>query len=208
MATEEQLDAALLDVRKAYRLIYLYQRRMLDLCSEIAGAFEIDLNVYQWSSSHYEAPPRRGTNPLSRSAWDFLPLYDFCVLYLPEGVHYQEHKPDDWMLAVRVAADSGYAQVGSAEPDPRDFKGVASCEGTVKLYIYYCSQAFEANWYHGVYNINDFPRDYGEGAFENGVRTFGMKFSLSEMGDAKAVESCVDRFRQALREVFPARTEW
>jgi hypothetical protein len=204
----DEIDAVLCDVRKAYRLIHLYQRRVLDLCREITGSFETELNFYHWTASHTEMPPRRGNDPVPRWAWDFSPLYDFCVLYLPEGVHYQSHKPDDWMLAVRVAADSGFVLSGETEPDPRDFQKVETCESTVRLYIYYCSQAFDANWFFDIYNENDFPRDDGEGSLTNGVRTAGMKFALAEMHNAGAVRTCVERFRQRLQEVFPAPATW
>jgi hypothetical protein len=204
----DEIDAVLCDVRKAYRLIHLYQRRVLDLCREITGTFEIEPNFYQWTTSHIDMPPRRGNHPLSRWAWDFSPLYDFCLLYLPEGVHHHTHKPDDWMLVVRMAADSGFVLRGQTEPDPRDFQKVDICESTVTLYVYYCSQAFDANWFFDIYQKNDFPRDDGEGSFANGIRTVGMKFSLAEMHNAEAVWSCMDRFRQRLQEVLPARSIW
>jgi hypothetical protein len=204
----DEIDAALCDIRKAYRLIHLYQRRVLDLCREITEAFESELNFYHWAASQFEMPARRASNPGSRWAWEFSPLYDFCVLYLPEGVHHQTHKPDDWLLAVRAAADSGFVLRGKTEPDPRGYQKVETCESTVRLYIYYCSQAFDANWFSDIYNANDFPRDDEEGSFANGIRTVGMKFALAEMHHAEAVRSCVERFRQRLQEVFPARPTW
>ena len=208
MPTRPEIDGALLDVRKAYRLLSLYQRRVLDLCGEITGVFETTLNFYQWSPSHYDSTPRRGTLPLNRWAWDFLPLYDFCVLYLPEGVHWNTHNPGDWLLAIRISADSGYQAAGAIEPDPRDFRDPTSCESSVSLYVYYCSQAFVGNWFYNVYSNNRFPQNDGEGSLERGLRTFGMKFPLSEMGDTGAVQTYVNGFRAQLQGVFPSQTEW
>lgn len=61
----DEMEAALCDVRKAYRLIHLYQRRVLDLCREITGGFESELNFYHWAPSQFEMPPRRRTDPVS-----------------------------------------------------------------------------------------------------------------------------------------------
>jgi hypothetical protein len=208
MPERNEIEAALLDVRKGYRLIYLFQRRVLDVCTEIIGGFESDLNFYQWSPSHYEITPRRGTDPINRWAWDFLPLYDFCTFYLPEGVHWEEHKPGDWMLAIRVTADSGFAIVGEAEPDPRDFDEPVRCESCLRIYVYYCSKTFKANWYWGVFGENDFPPDGGERALSDGLRCFGMKFPLVDFRDRQGARTCVEEFKKRCRAVFPKVGRW
>lgn len=208
MCNNHEIDNALCDVRKAYRLLSLYQRRVLDLCNEIVGAFETTLNFYQWTPSQYEITPRRGTQPTARWSWDFLPLYDFCVLYLPEGENNNTHNPGDWMLVIHITADSGFQTDGASEPDPRDFDSPEQCESTVRLYIYRCSEALEANWYYRIYNENDFPQDNGAGGFDHGVLTCGMRFQLSEMENADAVGQCVERFKTLLRQTFPDQNQW
>jgi len=189
-----KLSDVLLDVRKAYRLIFLYQRRVLDLCDEIKEAFPKNLLPYFWTASHIGVSPARG--PLFRvpNAWAFLPLYDFCAFYLPEGVHNEELKPGDWMLTVRVSADSGCPDPFPGEPDPTQFTDLASCESSVRLYVYYSSQKLKANWYYGVFDNNKWPRDDGLGNLDRGIRTFGMKFPLSRMSTAEGVLECVQEF--------------
>jgi hypothetical protein len=174
----DEIEAALCDVRKAYRLIHLYQRRVLDLCREITGAFKAELNFYYWATSQLDMPPLRASNPVDWWASDFSPLYDFCVLYLPESADDRIHKPNDWMLAVRIAADSGFVLAGETEPDPRGFRKAETCESTVRLYIYYCTQKFHGKWFFDIYQENDLPRDDGEGAFAKRIRTAGMKFAF------------------------------
>lgn len=209
MVTKEELDAALLDVRKAYRLIALFQRRTRDLCVEIAEAFSTKMAFYVWEPSQNDRPPRSTVSPFGgRWIWDFLPLYDFCVLYLPEDIDQQNHNPGDWMLCVRISADSGYKTLRSSEPDPRDFEEAASCESIVRLYIYYSKQAFRADWYQEVYSKNDFPPDDREHSFNDGqILAFGKRFSLSELSDGTAVRHCIDEFRRELSNTFP-QTQW
>jgi hypothetical protein len=159
-------------------------------------------------AAHVDQPPRRDTDPLSRWAWDFLPLYDFAGIYRPEDVDYKSSKVNDWMLAVRITVDSGYATAGEVEPDPRDFQDVAGCESCVRLYVYYSSKVLKGGWLSDLFYSRIFPADDREGELANGVRTLGMKFALAEMSDAEAVRSCVDKFRQKLRQVVPGRTTW
>jgi len=202
------MEAALCDVRKAYRLIHLYQRRVLDLCREITEAFESELNFYYWAASQFEMPPRRRTDPVSEWAWDFLPLYDFALVYRPEDVDYKSPKVNDRMLEVRITVDSGYVTAGELEPDPRDFRDVAGCESCVRLYVYYSSKVLKGGWLDDLLSSSIFPADDREGELANGVCTLGMKFALAEMSDAEAVQNCVNKFRQRLQEVFPARSIW
>jgi len=63
MVTRDEMEAALLDVRKAYRLIHLHQQRCLRLCREIAGAFDSDLNFYLWGEPH-TLTSRHATTPI------------------------------------------------------------------------------------------------------------------------------------------------
>ena len=75
--------------------IHLYQRRVLDLCREVTGAFKSDLNFYYWAAGQFDVPARRASDSVDWWAWEFSPLYDFCVLYLPEGMDDRRHNPDD-----------------------------------------------------------------------------------------------------------------
>jgi hypothetical protein len=58
MLTKDEFDATLLDVRKAYRLIVLFQRHALDLCTEIAEAFNAKMDFCVWAPGQSDRPPR------------------------------------------------------------------------------------------------------------------------------------------------------
>jgi len=71
--TSFQLEEALCDVRKAYRLLYFYQRRVLDLVKFIGNTLEFE---YKGGNPRFSAvTPRNGKGDLGCWAWDWLNMY-------------------------------------------------------------------------------------------------------------------------------------
>lgn len=208
------IDRALLDVRKAYRLIHSYQEMALDLCETIVEHLKRELKCtlrfYHWSPSWADSPPKANSDPTARkSIWDFTPLYDFCVLYLPETADYENHKPGDWMLVIRVLADSGY-DTAAGPGDPRDFADPASCDALLRSYVYFCDKAFTANWCWDVYHASDFPPPSGEvsplrseSRARSEIRALGMQYPLVQLSDPEGVRDRVDDYIGRLRKAFP-----
>lgn len=114
----EDFERAMLNVRRAHRLIYDYQRRMLDLIEFI----RLKLNfppIYSGVGGvkHFSDPLYRSSNKdyyrVSKNhwAWDFLPSYEF-EYYLGE----QETKPranassnsERYALSILQITDTGY----------------------------------------------------------------------------------------------------
>ena len=108
-------------------------------------------------------------------------------------------------MIVRISADSGKPDSPERDLDPRTFKDVPSCETTVRWYVYYCSQALTANSHARVFGENQWPRDDGEGAFDGGIRTFGLKFPLSSMSNAEEVSENVKEFSEKVRAFLPLK---
>jgi hypothetical protein len=71
--------------------------------------------------------------------------------------------------------------------------------------VYYCSQALTANSHARVFGENQWPRDDGEGAFDGGIRTFGLKFPLSSMSNAEEVSENVKEFSEKVRAFLPLK---
>lgn len=71
--TNHQLEEALFDVRKAYRLLYFYQRRVLDLVKFTGDTLEFE---YKGGNPIFSAvTPRYGKGNLNLWAWDWLNMY-------------------------------------------------------------------------------------------------------------------------------------
>ncbi len=69
----ENNNSTLLEVRKAYRLLFEYQTRILDLIGFIGGSFGYDYNGGY--SKFSNGSPNNGRGKLSQWAWDWLSMY-------------------------------------------------------------------------------------------------------------------------------------
>jgi len=58
-------------------------------------------------------------NPVERSAWKMLPLFDACFLFLPPGVQSKETPvKGKWLLELRVVPDDGEPDDSEEEAEP------------------------------------------------------------------------------------------
>jgi hypothetical protein len=71
--TKSQLENALCDVRKAFRLLYHYQRRVLDLVKFIGD--NLEFNYKGGNSIFSNTCPRNGGGRLENWAWDWINMY-------------------------------------------------------------------------------------------------------------------------------------
>lgn len=132
--TQEELADALHDVRRAYRLVYAYQRRITDVIGAIGEVVHRhDIPFIGWSPVHNAPPVKTGKMFFERGkwAWDMLPLY---------AVHCEWHDPNPRKgfrrrVAVAALADTGFVKEGR-EPDPSDFEAAASSRSTLTVELW------------------------------------------------------------------------
>lgn len=85
-----------LEIRKAYRLLFDYQRRILNLIQFIGSTYNIP---YKKGKPLFSS---RGTNRLDNWAWDW--IYMYCYEF-----HFQRNEEDDTLwFSVILKNDSGY----------------------------------------------------------------------------------------------------
>ncbi len=101
---KERIREALEDVRKAYRLLYLYQARILTAVREFADLAGYEF--FRFLPAGMDKGIQPGSDPLEADDWLFLPLLDASILYLPAGIDPQAQDPAHWMLEVRLHSDS------------------------------------------------------------------------------------------------------
>lgn len=96
-----KIDQALLDVRKAYRLLHDYQRMVIDAVNYIGKQLNV---VYVGGWPRYsDASPRAGRGELDSWAWDWLNMmfYEFHFeRQIEEGKHLR--------LSLLLISDTGY----------------------------------------------------------------------------------------------------
>lgn len=144
--TREELSATLADVRRAYRLIHAYQRRVWDLLRVIdQTAARGGLAFDHWQPMNVNAPPKAKTKFFEWCwAWDFVPAYDLGCEWVGKA-----GKKVVKRVFVIVKADTGYKQRGNKEPDAADFPPAEACATEVHLGLWEASPAspdWEAAW--------------------------------------------------------------
>ncbi len=153
MDTHIDLSRALADVRKAYRLIWLYQHRVVNIINVITE--KLGYKFYRWDTGDIGRMPGQVTkNPFGDGEWIWstLPLYRMSLLYLPTTIAWNVQKKDEWMLEVYVESDSGLKWCDDdTEVSPTEFLPVDESQTYLRLYAWYCSQDGELDWFHSVW---------------------------------------------------------
>lgn len=109
---EKEFIDVLEDVRKAYRLLALYQRRLLDLVNHIGNVLEMNINS-GWYKFSKEG--RNGTKlKLKSSSWDWLNLYLYSFLFDEKPFDGQNYK-----FRIIHQADTGFYD-SNLDPNLKD----------------------------------------------------------------------------------------
>ncbi len=116
--TKTEFENVLVDVRKAYRLLYLYQRRVMDLVQFIGDSL-----AFRYSGGYpmfSKNTPKEGKGNLDDWAWDWINMYFYEFRFLP-----REFKDSKIHFSVFIQSDTGYYDKSSEEPLEVDsFAGV------------------------------------------------------------------------------------
>lgn len=128
MTTRDELAGALTDVRRAYRLLHGYHRRVNGLFAQFDKAVEAqDFEFVQWAPVFFGRPRNKSGKFWDRRwAWDLLPGYGL-------GAVYQRKEPTPLRrILFQVVADDAYTW-GRVQPLPKDFDPVEDCQSLVHI---------------------------------------------------------------------------
>ena len=205
MPDDQSLADALVDVRKAYRLLWCYQKRVFDIVKLIASEFD-DTSFYYWRVVHSDHPPKSGTNPMEgRWTWDMLPMVQASYLFLPSGIDPNSTLPGQWMLEVQVQSDGGFEEPeDGSEPDPANFEAAEESTSSLVIFAWYCRGETTRNWYGGVWNVLSWPQT-DAGLIENAdppIAVFRRNFDLALLGNRDEVRAAVNSFRTSASEAL------
>lgn len=106
------IEASLLEVRKAYRLLHEYQRMVMDAASYVGQQLGFD---YAGGYSKFSATaPGQGRGQLKNWAWDWLNFIEY-------EFHFTRRREEGSMwLSILLISDTGYFCSKSEEADKRD----------------------------------------------------------------------------------------
>lgn len=139
---KDELKAALVDVRRAYRLLHAYHRRVNDLlytAHEFLAKQHAEFDA--WGPINVWMLPQK-SKPFFRPetwAWDLTPAYQVeCVWRRSRsGMHHKMH--------IHAIADTGYDASGEGEPDPAKFEHAETARSEIRVGLHR-TRASEPDW--------------------------------------------------------------
>lgn len=205
VAAHEDLSEALTDVRRAYRLLWAFQRRMLDYNRCIR-----DRLGFEHYDMHY-CFSRPNSYPEKKWMWDWLPgvLVGFesvrrtsDLSSYPNGDWTNYLKAGDAALLVMVESDSEFliaSATGKGEPSPLKFSDVKTAKSRLhlRLIVNQVDRDEKLSWHYQVLpavkswpesgQVVDHPK-------VKGIVLTGEAYDLAELGDEEAVLAACDQF--------------
>lgn len=199
----QNLAAALIDVRCAYRLLWTFQQRILsykDIIQQALGFTEVA------RFSMMDATLRT-SNP----SWSLLPMADMdftaCrrhdIKQYPVDRPWQEYPlTSDALLYIRVRADTGIPALVRNDPNPLTFDAVEACKTILLVFILVNHGDRERRT--PFWDIVRICRDtllQGNGAVGHtlvqGYSIFGQNVDLDMLPDKQSLIEWINQFRSA-----------
>lgn len=178
--TTENLSKALLDVRRAHRILYAYQRRMLDLVHFIQG--KLDMPVKDLCGIKHFSKPIYGRSightPLN--IWPTMWAWDYLYSYLFEyylGEKEAGDKLHNYKLSLIQYSDTGYFdQDGQKRGRISEFGSEEESSSKLLFFLEYKSKDSEWEWKDGSYMERIvLNKEVGSKKHTKGVITIGVK---------------------------------
>jgi hypothetical protein len=198
---KQDLEEILLDVRKAYRLLFLYQERVLSSMKYIKQVLKLNEPKGHACTSY---PIKQDTYMLSNWAWDWLAMYnyEFSFNVIPNT---------STNLSIVVVSDSGLFEKNEihngVDSKVLDINSYAIPKESDTLVVFFVSTNKETLWYDKSLVSLDFKtKSFRKGSKsyfktnDAGDKFFSMSFSMSEFIDKAGIEDIVDKFVAGCKE--------
>ncbi|WP_454254133.1 hypothetical protein [Pseudomonas sp. Marseille-Q8238] len=188
------LQDALLDVRKAYRLLADYQQRMFELLGFIRD--RLGARDYYQQYAHPYSQGLRGLEKYDNSGMRYLPFYDLSAIWLKTGEQeapWNNQIAGDLMFGAWVRSDTGFDKhLGTFNKSPED------AQSSLLLSVVICDTPLPApcNWYDRIWCGIGYPED-GEVNDTDlpGYRCYAKAIVLDQLSDRTAIETAIDNWR-------------
>ena len=191
------LNAALLDVRRAYRLLADYQKRQFDLLSYIRD--KLDAVPYYQDYVFPRQGDLRGLENQANAGLRFLPFLDISAIWLRhqnQDNFWDEHLPGDLMFGAWVRSDTGFDKYQGIYTE----KSAEASQSVLVLCVVICDEPNDhpGNWFNKVWNPLPYPKDGEVGTSESvpGYRVYSNSIDLAELADQLSVDSAIVKWRK------------
>ena len=195
MTTVTSIDSALLDVRKAYRLLADYQQRIL----ELLGFIREELGASHYYQHQRNSAPRKldGLEVSNNAGARFLPFNDISIFWLrnsgqEDPVHC--HQKGDLFIDVWVRSDTGNGV------DSEEALTVENSRSELRIYFFQCVDPHKGscNWRSQIWDQTEYP-ELGEAVEcdgNPGYRAYGEALDLAQCTDENAIRVALDGLRK------------
>ncbi|TCO06968.1 hypothetical protein [Natronoflexus pectinivorans] len=171
---KEKIESTFLDVRKAYRLLFHYQKRVLNLVDFISKEFGFD---YKGGYPiHMDSSPNKGRGELCNSPWNWLNMYAYE--FRMKSQKFGRRTVD---LSIYLQSDSGAPFKTNHDMDELD-KYDSLDKSKTRLHFLLTDKALKEEDYNLIIDDGDIPHDKDCSKFleHNGGKLFIKAFNLSE----------------------------
>lgn len=208
----QDLENALCDVRKAYRLLWAFQKRVLEYTNIIRERLVFDHYYTDYGFS------RPSQTPHKKWSWDLLPFSNvgFVSLKHKDMKYYNDNDfsnyplAGDMMLYIYSVPDSALDEDDcETEPNPTNFASPVECQSLFKVFLAIndIDRTERLNWLYNVARTDDdWPENKQVVSFESvegkGIRVYGENWNLAEIPDESALLAKIDSFKNAAEEAL------
>lgn len=178
------------DVRKSYRFLYLYQRRVMDLIAFMSSHWNF---IFEKGEPVFcSPPPLKKINPSSGNwVWDFLTFYNFNFVYREKKIG--EYKGVKLML--NIVSDTGfYDTENNNKLSISDFKETKKSKTQLHIIL----KTKNLNWdiyKNKQYSVNEINTDFYHKNTENQI-IIGRKIDLSSLMNETDVLKELNKFEE------------
>ncbi len=187
---KNELEDIFVDVRKAYRLLYFYQRRIMDTADFVANL--LSMHIVSGYSLYSSNPPRNGSSlNIDRWSWDWLNMYSYEFYLGHEIVDGNKYE-----LAIAFNADSGFddSDEDVTAIDVERFPPPEEC--VTKVYLYmgkntWKPEDFELSWKKS--ENDEYEKVDGDKVF------ISKRYDLSDFADETSIRKNISSFKKLVK---------
>lgn len=189
---EQDLNRLFQDVRSSYRILALYQKRLLDLVKYIGNQFE-----YEFEKGGYKFADKMGGNAthfnLDYSGWSWLILYFYSFKFKSKEI-----EGTRFTLRIIHQADTGFYDAGDQRLSKLDIDKFKNVENSVSRLFLILSKVDEPNPIEN-FSFEDFSHTTKKENFEGVVL---VSHDMIEFKDQDSTNKVLHDFNQIVKSTF------
>lgn len=196
---KEKMQSALLDVRKAYRLLADYQQRIIELLDFIRNELKAE-HYYHYQPNSIASQSIHKIYNAPDIGWKFLPMLNMNLLWhktanVPAGEWSRHIQQNDLVFDFCIVSDEDNDETLLPEESKSE----------LHIYVYKCVKyTRKKNWYDDVWCKFEYPNLGEVKTFSNNedieYQIYGDKLDIADLYNKETVEIALAEFRKRASE--------